>query len=234
MPEQPQLPPLPDALRRSEAPAPPSPKVDFLNDPFNPDPAQPEKTARPDGEEKEKVEQAPSGLSQLDAPHVFASILFSGVGRAAAVILVCILTFGLTDACYRVSLVFEGWRNGGFSGFIGAIFAAPGAIFAAPGRWMASLGQGILEPMGVPYLMLFLGGVILAVRSEIHLARLLIFYAFVGAFHAAGFYKLNSYPFSVICWLAVLAGYVWLYRWYWKQQLQVEEEPAGEEESGNV
>ena len=163
MPDQPKIPPMPDSLRLSH-PVPPQPKIDFLNDPFNPDPAKTPQPEKP--KEEEEPEQAASGLAEFDAPHAFASVLASGFGRAAAVMAICMLAFGFTEACYRVSLIFDGWRAGGFSGFFGAIFAIPGAVFTSPGHWFTALGQGITDPLGVPYLMLAVGGLILAVRSD--------------------------------------------------------------------
>jgi len=219
MPDQPTPPPLPDALRQSR-PAAPAPKIDILNDPFNPAPA---KAPEPEKEESEEVEQTASGLAEFDAPHAFASVLGSGIGRAMAVVAICMLAFGFTEACHRVSLIFEGWRAGGFSGFFGAIFAIPGAVFVSPGRWFTALGQGITDPLGVPYLMLAVGGLILAVRSEIHIVKLLLFYALVSAIHAAAFFKVKN-PISILLWLGVMAGFVWLYRWYWRQQIQIEED----------
>ena len=102
------------------------------------------------------------------------------------------------------------------------------AVFASPGRWFTALGQGITDPMGVPYLMLAVGGLILAVRSEINIVKLLLFYALVSGIHAAAFFKMRNF-FSVILWLGVMVGFVWLYRWYWRQQIQVEEEAPADE-----
>jgi len=229
MPEQPLPLPTPDALRRDRV-APPKPLVDIFNDPFNPPPeAAPARRVLSPEEEEKKKDERDSGLAEFDAPHAFASVLASGLGRVGAIVLICMLTFGLTSACHRVSLIPDGWTTGGFSGFFGAIFAVPWSVFSGPGEWFASLGSGITEAVGVPYLMLFIGGIILAVRSEIHLVKLMLFYAFVGAMHAAGFLKMRN-PLSVLLWVGVLAGYIWLYRWYWRQQLQVEEEPVPEEE----
>ena len=225
MPDQPIPPPLPDAFRQSRS-APPQPKIDILNDPFNPDPTKapaPEKT-----KEVEKTAKAVSGLAEFDAPHAFASVLASGFGRAAAVMAICMLAFGFTEASHRVSLIFDGWRAGGFGGFFGAIFAIPGAVIASPGRWFTALGQGITDPLGVPYLMLAVGGLILAVRSEINIVKLLLFYAIVSAIHAAAFFKMRNF-FSIVLWLGVMVGFVWLYRWYWRQQIQIEEEPPADE-----
>jgi hypothetical protein len=228
MPESPKLPPVPDALRADRPVIRNEPKIDILHDPFNPEPVpSAPKAAKP--EEENREEQAETGLAEYDAPHAFASVLASGLGRAAAVVLTCIITFGLTLACHRVSLIGEGWHTGGFGGFFGAIFAVPGSIFSAPGAWFTSLGDGILNPLGVPYLLLLVGGLILAVRSEIHLVKLMFFYALVGAVHAAGYLHMRSF-ISFLLWLGVLAGCVWLYRWYWRQQLQVEEEAESAEE----
>jgi hypothetical protein len=229
MPDQPTTPPLPDAFRQSR-PAPPQPKIDILNDPFNPDPAKapPLSLVREKPEEKEEAEKPVSGLAEFDPAHAFAGVLASGFGRAAAVVVTCMLAFGLTEACHRVSLIFDGWRAGGFSGFFGAIFAIPGAVFVSPGRWFTALGQGITDPFGVPYLMLAVGGLILAVRSEINIVKLLLFYALVSGIHAAAFFKMKN-PISVLLWLGVMVGFVWLYRWYWRQQVQVEEIQIEEE-----
>jgi hypothetical protein len=228
MPEEPRLPPVPDALRANR-PAAPKPPVDIFNDPFNPPPEPAQKPPSSAAEAKEEKEERASGLAEFDAPHAFASVLASGLGRVGAVLLTCMLTFGLTAACYRVSLIPSGWSTGGFRGFFGAIFAVPWSLVTGPGEWFTSLGAGITEPAGVPYLMLFLGGVILAIRSEIHIVRLMLFYAFIGAIHAAAYLKMQN-PVSLLLWVGVLAGYIWLYRWYWRQQLQVEEEPEPEEE----
>jgi hypothetical protein len=225
MPDQPTPPPLPDALRQSRTAA-PQPKIDFLNDPFNPNPAKSPAPEKP--EETEEAERPSSGLAEFDAPHAFASVLGSGIGRAAAVVAMCMLAFGFTEACHRVSLIFDGWRAGGFSGFFGAIFAIPGAVFVSPGRWLTSLGQGITDPLGVPYLMLAVGGLILAVRSEIHIVKLLLFYAMASAIHAAAFFKMRN-PISLLLWIGVLWGILWLYRWYWRQQIQIEEEAPADE-----
>jgi hypothetical protein len=225
MPDPSTTPPLPDALRQSR-PAAPKPKIDILNDPLNPDPV---RTPTPEKPKEEELPERPgSGLAEFDAPHAFASVLGSGIGRAAAVVAMCMLAFGFTESCHRVSLIFDGWRAGGFSGLIGAIFAIPGAVFVSPGRWLTSIGQGITDPMGVPYLMLAVGGLILAVRSEIHIVKLLLFYALVSGIHAAAFFKMRN-PISLLLWLGVMVGFVWLYRWYWRQQIQIEEGAPADE-----
>ncbi len=228
MPDASKLPPVPDALR-GDRPAPEKPRLDFRNDPFNP-PEQPKPIREePPLAEEEKPERPASGLAEFDAPHAFASVLTSGFGRAAMIILTCILSFGLTEACYRVSLIFDGWSAGGFIGFIKANLSVPGSLLGAPGEWFASLGNGLLEPTGVPYLMLLVGAVILAVRSEIHVVKLMLFYAIVGAIHTALLFKMKN-PVSILLWLGTLVGYVWLYRWYWRQQIQVEEVEESSEE----
>ena len=228
MPDQPITPPKPDALRQSR-PVPAQPKIDILNDPFNPDPAKTPQPEKPkEAKEEAETEKAATGLAEFDAPHAFASVLASGFARAAAVVVMCMLAFGFTEACYRVSLIFDGWRAGGFSGFFGAIFAIPGAVFVSPGRWFTALGQGITDPLGVPYLMLAVGGLILAVRSEINIVKLLLFYALVSGIHAAAFFKMRNF-FSIVLWLGVMVGFVWLYRWYWRQQIQIEEEAPADE-----
>src|SRR5688572_21200311 len=224
-------PPTPDALRRDRSVS-RKPALDFLKDPFNPPPEPEPPRPRPgaaDPEKDEEKEEQRSGLAEFDAPHAFASVLASGFGRVGAIVLTCMLTFGLTSACHRVSLIPDGWTTGGFSGFFGAIFAVPWSIFSGPGEWFASLGAGITEPAGVPYLLLVVGALILPIRPEIHIVKLMLFYAFVGALHAAAYLKMKN-PVSVVLWIGVLAGYVWLFRWYWRQQLQVEEEAVPEEE----
>lgn len=227
MPEGPERPPTPDALRRDPAPT-STPRIDIFNDPFHPDPQKPtpiKDTPKP--EESQEAEQK-SGLGEMDAPHAFASVLGTGIGRAALIVIACILAYGLTLACFRVSLIFDGWSAGGFSGFIGAIFAVPGALLSAPGSWFYALGDGITTPLGAPYLMLFVGGLILAVRSEIHIVKLMVFYALASGVHAAAYLKMKN-PISVILWLGTMAGIIWLYRWYWRQQIQVEEETGRDE-----
>ena len=233
MPSDP--PPIPDALRAGPPP-PRKPAVNILADPFNP-PPEAARAAQADAKdidaEAERREEKPaSGLAEFDAPHAFASVLASGIGRAAALVLTCMITFGLTAACYRVSLIFQGWREGGFSGFVRAILSVPGSIFTAPGEWFVALGNGILEPLGVPYLMLFVGGLILAIRSEIHIVKLMLFYTLLGSIHAAAYLKMK-HPISILLWVPVLVGYLWAYRWYWRQQIQVEdidESPESTEE----
>src|SRR5690606_31640774 len=111
----------------------------------------------------------------------------------------CMIGFGVTAACHRVSLIFDGWTAGGFGGFFGAIFAIPWSLFTAPGEWFTSLGEGITDPIGVPYLLLFVGGVILAVRSEIHIVNLMIFYVMLSAVHAAAYLKMKN-PVSLLLW----------------------------------
>lgn len=227
MPDSP-LPPKPDALR-GPRPAPASPKIDILHDPFNPDPA----ALPPDAKLElpaEETERPATGLAEYDAPHAFASVLATGFGRTAIYILTCMLAFGITSACHRVSLIPQGWREGGFGGFLSAIIAVPGSLLMAPGEWFTSLGNGILEPLGAPYLLLLIGGLILAVRSEIHLVRLMVFYALLGGLHAAAYLKMRN-PLSLLLWLGAMAGIVWLYRWYWAQQMQVEDFGREEEKS---
>lgn len=227
MPDGPERPPIPDALRGNRAPK-SAPRVDIFNDPFNPPPP----TDKPKAEEEriaEEEEKQPSGLAEMDAPHAFASVLGTGIGRAAMIVIICMLSFGVTLACHRVSLIFDGWRSGGFGGFFGAIFAVPGALFSSPGAWFSSLGDGITQPLGAPYLLLFVSGLILAVRSEIHIVKLMLFYAIASGIHAAAYLKMRN-PFSLILWIAAMAGLVWLYRWYWKQQIQVEDPPQTDEE----
>ena len=228
MPEAPDSPPVPDALRGSR-PAPKKPRVDILRDPFNPpEPMRLVRDERPADKENQPEEPA-SGLAEFDAPHAFASVLASGFGRVAMVVITCMLTFGLTMACHRVSLIFDGWSTGGFVSVFKGMFSVPGSLFTAPGEWFSALGTGILDPVGVPYLMLFVGGLILAVRSEIHIVNLMIFYAMLGAIHAAVLLKMKN-PLSIVLWLGVLVGYIWLYRWYWRQQIQVEEDAESSEE----
>lgn len=228
MPEQPDLPPVPDALRENR-PARREPKVDIFNDPLNPVEEPPvQKVPDPATDDDEKKEKPASGLADLDAPSAFVSMLASGIGRAIALVLTCMLTFGLTMACYKVSLIFKAWSIGGFKAFVKAIFAVPGSIFTAPWDWFASLGLGILEPLGVPYLLLFVCGLIIAVRSDFDVVKLLFFYAIASAIHAAAFFKLTDHPFSLLLWLGVVAGIIWLNRWYWRQQILVEENDESE------
>jgi hypothetical protein len=222
MPSDP--PPIPDALRAG-APAPRKPAVNILADPFNPPPEAthvPKANAEDEPEAKSREEKPASGLAEFDAPHAFASVLASGLGRSAALVLTCMITFGLTAACHRVSLLFQGWREGGFSGFFHAVISVPGSVFTAPGEWFVALGNGILEPLGVPYLMLFVGGLILAIRSEIHIVKLMLFYTLLGSIHAAAYLKMK-HPISILLWVPLLVGYLWAYRWYWRQQIQVED-----------
>ena len=229
MPEAPDLPPVPDSLRANR-PAPEKPRVNILNDPFNP--PEPVELAQVDESaesEEEKPEKPASGLAEFDAPHAFASVLTSGFGRVGIILLTCMLTFGLTASCHRVSLIFDNWSTGGFLGVFKSMVSVPGSLLSAPGEWFASLGYGLLEPTGVPYLMLLVGAVILAVRSEIHIVKLMLFYAIVGAIHAAMLFKMKN-PISVLLWIGVLAGYIWLYRWYWRPQIQVEDFEESSEE----
>lgn len=231
MPDEPARPPVPDALRRDPAPV-PAPSIDIFKDPFHPDPEPapaplPRDPDDPDAVERE--ERPSSGLAEFDAPHAFASMLASGFGRAAGLLLICIVAFGLTSACFRVSLLDDAWQAGGFVGVFKGLFHVPGSLLTAPKEWFVALGDGILQPLGVPYLLLFVGGLILAVRSEIHIIKLLLFYALLSAVHAAAYLRMKN-PLSILLWLAVLVGIVWAYRWYWKQQIGIEEETESAEE----
>lgn len=253
MPDLPKLPKpdlsrIPEAFRQREAPKlpetpklaaalpkpdtewrPVAPPVDRFNDPFNPvEPPPPP----PLDLGQEKPAKPESGLSSLDAAHAFGSVLFSGFGRAIFVVFCCMLPFGFSEAFYRISLLDDGWRANGLRGVWDQLIASPGAIFLAPGNWMAALGNSIFEPFGVPYMMLFLVGMILAVRSEIHLVKLATFYALLSALFAALHFKMTN-PVSLLGWLAMLAGIVWLYRWYWRQQITLEEEPSRVDEEDN-
>jgi hypothetical protein len=231
MPEAPDPPPpVPDPLR-GDRPAPAKPHIDILNDPFNPppEPPRPAREQEPSEESEEENEKASSGLAEFDAPHAFASVLASGLGRVVVIVITCMLTFAFTAACHRVSLIIDGWRVGGLGGFFHAIFDVPASLFTGPGEWFTALGAGITDPVGVPYLLLFVGGIILAVRSEIQIVNLMVFYAFLGAIHAAAYLKMK-HPVSIVLWLGLLIGHVWLYRWYWRQQIQVEEEEESSEE----
>jgi hypothetical protein len=228
MPDLPNPLPKPDALRRPEAP-PIRPPVDPFNDPLNfPDhrlQAQQGKTGTPG----EKSEKPASGLSSLDATHAFGSVMFSGVGRGIFVVLVCILAFGLTESCHRISLIDDGWRANGFRGAFNALLACPGALFGAPYSWMSSVGSGLTRPLTVPYFGTVLVGVILGLRSEIPFAKLALFYALLTAVYAATYFHMSN-PLSLLLWFAILAGIVWLYRWYWRQQITLEDEPSGVDE----
>jgi hypothetical protein len=227
MADDPKLPPVPDALRGNR-PAPAEPKIDIFRDPLNPldEPAPPKRANA--GEEEPAAEVPSRSLAEFDAPHAFASVLGSGIGRAALLVITCMVVFGITEACYRVSLLVAGWQAGGIGGFFRAIFAVPGSLLVAPGHWIASLGGGILKPLGVPYLLLCVGGLILAVRSEINIIKLALFYALLTAVQAAAFMEMK-HPISILLWLGMIWGIVWLYRWYWRQQIAIEESSEEEE-----
>ena len=222
--------PKPDFLR-GEPRRPVEPKVDIWNDPLNPDPV----AGRPPASGETPKAPPPShGLGELDVPHAFASVLGSGIGRVAGVILICMLWFGITEACYRVSLLTDGWHSGGFKGFFSAVFDVPAAIFRGPGHWFVAMGDGLTTPSGVPYLLLVVGGIILAVRSEIHVLRLLLFYGLLTAAHTAAYLKMTNVV-SLLLLVAAIVGFYRLYRWLWAQQLQDEDftvadpAPEGEE-----
>jgi hypothetical protein len=230
MPEDPKLPPPPDALSKPQAAAAtrrPRPLPPTQLPPCEPPDGQQQPDAKAAGDAEPEEKQS-SGLGEMDTPHVFAGVLASGVGRALAVGAACMLAFGLTEACHLFSMIFDGWRTGGMKGFFQAILAVPAAPFASPSRFYYAISWNIGETLlGPPYLMLLIGGLVLAVRTEIHIFKLSFFYFIVGSLHAAAYLKMNS-PVSLMLWAGMLTVSLWLYRRFWK--LQEPEEDATENE----
>src|SRR5687767_10147142 len=113
MPDEPKMPPPPDALQKPQPAAAP-PRRRTLPRTIAPLDAEPPPQPRPPAEtgesadEKKKEKQA-SGLGEMDSAHIFAGVLATGFFRPVAILITCFLAFGFTNACHPMSKIFDGW-----------------------------------------------------------------------------------------------------------------------------